>query len=61
MVLIIGLAALTGLLLIGVVCLVCRMRMRRGSAKKPIKKDFNPLYGVEDDKNPQSKSFDYNY
>ena len=44
---VIGLAILSGLLLFGllfVVYLICKMR---STARKAVKKDFNPLYGID--------------
>ena len=44
---VIGLVILSGLLLFGllfVVYLICKMR---STARKAVKKDFNPLYGID--------------
>ena len=66
---VIGLATLSGvllLLLIGVVYLICKMR---STVRKAIKRDFNPVYGIDyegeeaenEDPRPDSLEQQYDY
>ena len=64
----VGLAASTGLLFLGLICAflyICKIRSKKAEAKEVIKKDENPLYGVEyetdGERRQDSKMEDYDY
>lgn len=43
-------------LLLGAICLICK---RRSNARKSIKKDGNPLYGKDYEKDENKEDYDY--
>ena len=65
---VVGLAASTGLLFLVLICAflyICKIWSKKAEAKKVIKKDENPLYGVEyetdGERRQDSKMEDYDY
>ena len=65
---VVGLAASTGLLFLVLICAflyICKIRSKKAEAKKRIKKDVNPLYGVDyedgGEARQDSKREDYDY
>ena len=64
---VIGLAALSGVLILLFVVVVCLICKRRIAARNAIKRDFNPVYGIDyegeetENEDPRPNSLDQQY